>query len=135
MEDFLLLIVSGIAEILAEVVFQVVMEVAVASIARLFRNISTESTVWNPLATAVGYFLLGLLSGVLSVVVAPHPIVRPSKIHGISLLISPLITGLIMSQIGVWIRRRELRSVRIESFAYGFTFAFGIAIFRFLWLR
>jgi hypothetical protein len=76
-----------------------------------------------------------LVSGVVSVLAVPHPLVKPSKIHGISLLISPLVTGLIMSQIGVWVRRRELGPVRIESFAYGFTFAFGIAIIRFLWLR
>jgi hypothetical protein len=38
-------------------------------------------------------------------------------------LASPLITGLIKSQIGLVRRRKGEDAVRIESFGYGFTFA------------
>jgi len=135
MDEFLLFLLSGLVDIFMEVFLQVVAESVVALFDRWFHNLFTESKARSPIASAVGYFLLGLIFGVGSVVVAPHPLVKPSKIHGISLLISPLVTGLIMSQIGIWIRKREFRAVRIESFAYGFTFAFGIAIVRLLWLR
>lgn len=135
MEEFFLILFSGLLDILVEVFLQLVAESVVALIDRWFRNLFTESNVRSPIAAATGYFFLGLVFGVLSIFVVPHPLVRPSKIHGISLLISPLITGLIMSQIGVWIRKREFRAARIESFAYGFIFAFGIAIVRFLWSR
>jgi len=115
MDDFLLTLLSGLLEIFMEVSLQLVAESVVALFDRWFQNLFTESKARSPIAAAVGYFLMGLVFGVVSVVVAPHPLVKPSKIHGISLLISPLITGLIMSQIGVWIRKRELRTVRIES--------------------
>jgi hypothetical protein len=135
MDDFLLILLSGLFDIFVEVFLQVVAESVVALFDRWFQNLFTESKARSPIAAAIGYFFLGLVFGVLSILVAPHPLVRPSKIHGLSLLISPLITGLIMSQIGVWIRRRDIRTVRIESFAYGAIFALGVATVRFLWLR
>jgi len=135
MEDFLVALASGIADLLVEVFLQMVMGALADFVVRWSRNGSSKATFWNPVVAAVGIFVAGLLSGVLSVAVAPHPLVRPSKFHGISLLISPLITGIIMAQIGTWVRKRGLRAVQIESFAYGFMFALGIAIVRFLWLR
>ena len=75
---------------------------------------------------------MGLGLGFLSSLVLPHPLVHPSKLHGISLLISPVITGLIMGMVGQMVRRRGNTPVRIESFAYGFTFAFAFALLRLL---
>jgi len=45
-------------------------------------------------------------------------------------LLSPLATGLAMSLIGWLVRRQEKETVRIETFTYGFTFAFGMALVR-----
>jgi hypothetical protein len=83
----------------------------------------------------VVYFLAGVACGTMSVLVFPHPLVHPSRIHGISLVISPLITGSIMSLLGAELRRHGKESVRIESFGYGFTFAFGMAIVRLLFAK
>ena len=60
---------------------------------------------------------------------------QPSKFHGISLVISPVITGFFMSQVGIMLRRTGKRAVQIESFGYGFTFALGLAIIRFAFAR
>ena len=135
MEDLLAALLSGIVEILIEVFFQVAIEAVVALVSRCLRNIFSESKVISPVLAAVGYLLLGVIFGVVSVFVVPHPIIRPSRIHGISLIVSPMITGLIMSQIGVQLRRTGKKTVRIESFAYGFTFALGVAAVRFAFLR
>jgi hypothetical protein len=135
MEELISAILSALLEIFAEVLLQVVAEFGVAIAGRWFDNLFSESRPWGPAAAAVGYFILGLIFGLASLFLFPHPLVKPSRFHGISLLISPLITGLIMSQVGVWIRQREFRRTRIESFTYGATFAFGIALIRFIWLR
>src|SRR5215813_12330509 len=79
----------------------------------------------RPVLAFVGYFVLGCSAGGFSVIAFRHPIVRPSRFHGISLLISPIATGLVMSAVGALLRRRNLRVTRIESFAYGFAFALG----------
>jgi hypothetical protein len=86
----------------------------------------------NPPTTILKFTLLGLALSFVSVLVLPHPLVHPSKFHGVSLLISPVITGLIMSFIGRAVRRRGKTPVQIESFAYGFTFAFAFALLRLL---
>ena len=67
--------------------------------------------------------------------ILPNPLVHPSKSHGISLLISPVITGLVMGLTGRIVRRRGKTPVQIESFAYGFTFAFAFALIRILMVR
>jgi hypothetical protein len=58
----------------------------------------------------------------------PHPLAHPSRIHGISLLVSPVIVGVVMSLIGSVQRNRDKRVAQIESFGYGFAFAFGMAV-------
>ncbi len=50
-------------------------------------------------------------------------------------MISPVITGFFMSQVGIMLRRTGKRAVQIESFGYGFTFALGLAIIRFAFAR
>ena len=135
MEDLLLAILSGAAELLIEVVFQVIGEAFIALIVRSIRNVVEESKAISPILAAFGYLLLGIACGVVSVLLFPHALVHPSKFHGISLVISPVITGLIMSQMGLMRRRRGKDPVRIESFGYGFTFALGVAVIRFLFVR
>jgi hypothetical protein len=86
----------------------------------------------NPPFSILKFTLLGLALSFVSVLVLPHPLVHPSRFHGVSLLISPVITGLIMGFIGRTVRRRGKTPVQIESFAYGFTFAFAFALIRLL---
>jgi hypothetical protein len=134
MEELITAIIPFLVEVFFEVVLQLIAESGIDLIDRWFRNLVSDAEPWSRPVAAIGYFLLGIIFGVLSIFVAPHALVRPSKIHGISMLISPLITGLIMSRVGTWVRRRDRQSARIESFAYGATFAFGVALVRFFWL-
>jgi hypothetical protein len=115
--------------------FQWIAESFIVLIIRSVRNVASESKAISPVLAALGYLLLGVGFGAVSVLLFPHPLVHPSKVHGISLVISPLITGLIMSQIGIVRRRGGGDAIRLESFGYGFTFAFGVAIIRFLFVR
>jgi len=79
----------------------------------------------------VGYALFGLVLGFISLALVPHRLVRPSRIPGLSLLISPVITGLMLSGTGVILRRRDKKPTQLDSFGYGFAFAFGMALIRF----
>src|SRR5262249_32910786 len=85
----------------------------------------------HPVLAFIGYFLLGCSAGGFSVILFRHPLVRPSRFHGLSIVVSPLATGLIMSLVGAALRRRNITVTRIESFAYGFAFALGMAVVRF----
>ena len=151
MEDLL----SFILECVLEVLFQLIFEEGVAAVLRARRGDEEEVAPaprphrpfrfvpfvrltlgrTNPPLTVLKFTLLGIGLGFVSALVLPHPLVHPSRFHGISLLISPVITGLIMGFIGRMVRRRGKTPVRIESFAYGFTFAFAMTLIRLLMAR
>jgi hypothetical protein len=135
MDDVFFALLSAVAELLFEVFFQVVVEAVVALIVRSVRNVFEETNAINPILATIGYLLLGSAFGLASVRLFPHPFFQPSKFHGVSLVISPLITGMVMSQVGTMLRRKGKQAVRIESFGYGFTFALGVAIIRFILVR
>jgi hypothetical protein len=131
MEDLILALLSAVGDLLLEVLFQWIAEAFTAYALQTVRKVDSESRNVHPLLEALGYLSLGVSFGVVSVLLFPHPFFHPTKVHGISLVISPLITGLIMSRIGLARRRKGEDTVRIESFGYGFTFALGMAAIRF----
>jgi hypothetical protein len=144
MEDLLGFILEIVLEALIQIVFEASVDVASRASApredlsrahRQFRFVpflrSTLSRT-NPLLIILKFTLLGLGVGLLSSLIIPHPLVHPSRFHGISLLISPVVTGLVMGFIGRTVRRRGRSPVQIESFVYGFTCAFAMAFVRLL---
>ena len=93
--------------------------------------ISRESR--NGFMAGIGYFLFGLILGGLSLLVFPQSFVRSETFHGISLLITPVVSGLVMAAIGRWRARQGDPLLRIDSFVYGFVFALAMALVRFVY--
>jgi hypothetical protein len=132
-------------EIIFEVLLQIILEfilgigaellaeLGLHGVAHVFRGRKTR----NPALAFIGYALLGVMVGGVSLLVFPRALVRGASFHGtsfhgIGLLISPLLAGFVMSAIGSLRRRRGMSLIRLDSFAYGFIFAFGMALIRFL---
>jgi hypothetical protein len=137
MEDFLGEVLGFILEFFLEVLLQFLFEEGIATASRVLRRFRfipfLRITLGraNPPLTILKFTLLGVGLGFLSVFLFPHPLVHPSRLHGISLLISPVMTGFVMGYIGRLVRRRGTTPMQNESFAYGFTFAFAFALVRF----
>jgi hypothetical protein len=93
-----------IAELFAEVLLNALLEISleafVALITRATRSLFAAFLESNRFLAPIAFALLGVAGGFLSVLIFPHRVVNPSRFHGISLLISPIITGLAMSQVG-----------------------------------
>jgi len=135
MDELLAVVLSAMAEALFEALIEIVL-VGLASlllrgIDKFFKAVSDV----NPVATTFALGLLGALVGFLSIAVYPHPFVHPSRFHGVSVILSPLITGFAMSQLGRFLRSHGNRVTPMETFGYGSAFAFAIALVRFLMLR
>jgi hypothetical protein len=129
MIEFLLeMLLELVGEFFLELVMAAVLDLVLRAIVKVFETFRFA----NPVLALASYVLLGALSGGLSLLVFPHPLVHPSRLHGINLLVSPTATGLAMSLIGSMLSRRGKSVTRIESFGYGFAFAFGIALIRYL---
>jgi len=134
MEELIFALLYGIAEVLAEMFFEVVLGAIVDLMVRSTRNLVAESNAIDPVLATVGYLLLGTGFGILSIFLLPHSLIPRSRFHGASLVVSPVLTGLVMSQVGRSLRRQGKDSVQIESFGYGFTFALGVAMIRFFFV-
>ena len=121
-----------ILEFFLEFILQIVAEGLIEEIFQRFSGIAWARTTLNTIVAVLMYFGLGLITGWLSILIFPHSFIRSSRLHGINLLITPLLAGLTMSGIG-WARQRQGKPVmRLDTFGYGFVFAFAMATIRFL---
>ena len=128
MEDLL----GFIFELLFEALIEFGLGAAIAGAYRLARHFRITARRGSPIVAAAILITVGAVLGLLSAMLFPHPLMQRSKVHGISLLLSPVLTGLGMAAVGRGVQRRGRVPVRIESFAYGFAFAFALALIRFL---
>src|SRR6266446_3418619 len=126
------LLLNIIFEFFIEFILQIVGEGFVEVALQRFSGASWAHKNFAATRAVLMYFGLGVITGGLSILIFPHSFIRSSRLHGISLLITPLLAGLTMSGIG-WVRERQGKPViRLDTFAYGFIFAFGMALVRFL---
>ena len=118
------------------VIFEGVLELAGdAFVELIFRSLGqtvTPSEKRNPILAGIGYALLGLIAGGISLLIFPESFARSEKFHGASLLVSPVLAGLGMAGLGWVLKRQGKRVIRLDSFLYGYIFALPMAIVRFL---
>lgn len=131
MDDLLFALAELILEVLFELAGEAILDLALRAIGEMLGR----SEFKNPLVASIGYAILGALTGGLSLLIFPHPLIHPSRVHGISLLIAPVVTGSVMAMIGSILRRQGKKATQIESFGYGFAFAFGMALIRLVFTR
>jgi hypothetical protein len=122
-------ILGFIVEILIPVVGEFAFDFLLRSLGEPF--VSRERR--NAVVAGLGYFLIGLILGGLSLLIFPRSFVRSETFHGINLLITPLVSGLVMGAIGRWRERHGETILRLDSFVYGFVFAFAMALVRFVY--
>ena len=122
-------------ELVLEIFFEAAFEFAAEFLASLiWRGVAAvfDTTGFkNPVLACLGFVFLGGVVGGLSLLLFPHPLVHPSRFPGLSVVISPIFAGLGMSSVGSVLRKRNKKALQIESFGYGFAFAFGMAVVRF----
>ena len=135
MGDFLLELLWGALEFFLEALFEYLIVALGDLLSRALGEVFTTSKIQDPALAAGGYALFGLILGGLSLLLFPHHLLHPSRFHGISLLVSPAIVGLMMSRTGEILRRWDKKVTQLEDFGYGFVFAFGIALVRFIFVK
>lgn len=120
-------------EILGEFVLQalgeLLFELGLRSLAAPFQR---DSSPWF---AGLGYFFLGCLAGGVSLLVVAQHLTPAGAPRLANLVLTPLMAGLLMALLGRWRGRRGDRLLRIDRFAYGYLFAIGLAIIRFVFAR
>ena len=91
-------------ELLLEILLEFLIEIGGGILLDAILHVSSRFVrtrkALNALLTLIMYFGLGLFVGWLSILIFPKAFVRSSNLHGISLLIAPVLAGFTMSAIG-----------------------------------
>jgi hypothetical protein len=127
-EIILEFILQIVFEFILQLFGELLVELGLRSLAEPFR----EREARNPFLAFVGYAFMGFAVGGLSLLIFPQSFVRSAKLHGISLFITPTLAGLVMAGFGRLRHRQGKTVIRLDSFSYGFIFAFGMSLVRFL---
>ena len=129
----------GLLEVFLEIFFEAAFEFAAdflgALILRGVAAIFDTSEFRNPFVACIGYLFLGGVAGGLSLLLFPHPLVHHSRVPGLSVVVSPILAGLGMSLVGTNLRKWNKKAMQIETFGYGFAFALGMALVRFIFTK
>ena len=127
MEVLLQLIFEFFLEFVLQIGIELIAEVGFHKLA----EVPWARRTINAGLAVIFYLALGLALGAFTLIIFPHSFIRGSRFHGISLIVTPTLAGLTMAGVG-WLRARKGESkIRLDSFAYGFIFAFGMALMRF----
>jgi hypothetical protein len=115
-------------EILAQAVFELLAEVGTRSLVEPFRR----SKLANPLFAVIGYLIYGALAGALSLLL-PKMFVVSQTLRLANLIITPIACGFVMAWFGRFRERRGDNAIKLDTFLYGYLFAFSMAVVRYIW--
>ena len=122
---------SILLEILLELIVPLFAEFLAELALHKLGSIPMVQKTGRVILTAIVYAGLGLVAGLISLLIFPKAFARSTTLPGISLFITPLLGGVLMSYIA-WFRVRTWDwTIRLETFAYGFIFTFVMTLLRF----
>src|SRR6185312_17550550 len=76
-------------------------------------------------------FPLGLIAGAVSLLVFPRSFIASRELRLLNLIVTPLVAGETMRQIGKLRERRGQTLVKLDRFFYAFAFALAMALVRY----
>jgi len=117
-------------EVFGEAILQILLE---AGLATAQEAAGRENR--NPALATIGYCLFGAILGGLSIWLLPTRLVGTAPVSGISLVVSPVVMGIVMQLWGGLRRAQGHRTTNLATWYGGAAFAFGLALVRLVWLR
>jgi len=131
--ELLFQFVLGILQLLGEILLQVCGEALAEVGLRSLRGPFRRPRPVVPWLAGLGYLLFGLLAGGLSLWVFPESFIQAPWLRVVNLLVTPVAAGAAMALIGRYRTSKGQALIRLDSFLYGFVFAFGMALVRYVW--
>jgi hypothetical protein len=129
MEFLLEALLQFVGELVLQVLFEAAAELGFHSLKETFRRPG------NPVLSAIGFFLWGLLAGGISLLLMPRSFIANPGLRVLNLVITPLAAGGIMMLIGKLRERRGQILVSLDRFGYAYIFAFAMAAVRYAFAK
>ena len=133
--EILLEALKALIEAVGEVVLQTVVEIFGEVVGHGMRETFRRPKPLDPWLAAIGYLAWGAIAGGLSLWAFRDHFITARWLRIANLIITPIFAGLLMAKLGAWRRRHDQETIRLDSFAYAFCFAFGMAVVRFIWAK
>ena len=114
-----------LAEFLLQIIGQALAELGLHMVAEPFRKSP------DPWIAAIGYTLLGIVIGGVSLLLFPTYFTPPGTARMINLVLTPIAVGGCMMAIGAWRTKLGQPLLRIDRFSYGYLFALSLALVRY----
>ncbi len=124
--DFIINVLLPIGEFLVVVSAELFVDITMHLCARQTRKP-------KPIYAGTGYCLLGIILGILSLFVFPEQLIKSNVLLIANLLCTPLLVGTVMMITGRYRAKRGKYIIGLETFAYGFLFAFSMSLVRYVW--
>ena len=125
MEFLLEALFQIVGEFLLQILFEAVAELGFHSLKEAFKKPR------SPIFAGIGFFLWGLLAGGISLLVFPRSFISSRELRVLNLIVTPLVAGETMRQIGKLRERRGQTLVKLDRFFYAFAFALAMALIRY----
>jgi hypothetical protein len=126
------IIFEFLAQLIIEFVLQLIGEALSELGLRAIRNPLTGSTDWSRILRLVLALALGVLLGLGSLWVFPHPLYR-TRFYGIGMIVSPVLSGSFMAGVGKYLRYQNKELTMLDNFFYGFIFALAMSVTRYIY--
>jgi len=121
-----------IFELVLPIVFEVFTSALPDFIVACLQHMFNRPPMRNPVMAALGYGILGLLIGGISLLIFPDSFVKSPDIRIFTLFFSPVAAGLMMLSLRAYRIKRGKIATRIESFFYGSLLALGVSAVRYV---
>jgi hypothetical protein len=128
-------VIEFLLELAIELVYYGGGELLVEGAARLLGASFGRRGRQHPVVAGIGLLLIGGILGEISYWVWPYRLVASGPYPGVSLLISPVVNGLLTHALGTWRANHDRPRTYLSTFWGGALFAFGMAGVRFWLMR
>ena len=118
-----------ILQFLIEFLIIVVPDLGLACLAHTFKR----PPLRNPVIAAMGYGVLGVIIGGISLLIFPASFAQSSDVRLAILILAPIAAGFLMAFLRVYREKRGKPVSRIESFIFGAIIALGISSVRYVY--
>ena len=129
--EIIVQILGWVLQFFGELLLQLVLEAIAELLGHSFKEPFRRPRPVCPWFAAVGYLVFGAAAGGLSVWLVPDLFIKAEWLRLANLVLTPVAAGLIMEAVGSWREQREKEVIQLETFAYGFCFAFAMAVVRY----